>query len=54
VRAAAAAPLLDEVIERLPRGWATNVGEGGALSRGERRRVSVARAAAGLIPCPAG
>ncbi|SEG81679.1 ATP-binding cassette, subfamily B [Thermomonospora echinospora] len=45
VRAVAAAARLDEVIERLPGGWATNVGEGGALlSGGERQRVSIARA----------
>ncbi len=45
VRAAAAAARLDEVIERLPGGWTTNVGEGGALlSGGERQRVSIARA----------
>ncbi|MGK8523824.1 ABC transporter ATP-binding protein [Nocardia asteroides] len=45
VRAAAAAARLDEVIERLPDGWSTNVGEGGALlSGGERQRVSIARA----------
>ncbi|ADD42500.1 ABC transporter ATP-binding protein [Stackebrandtia nassauensis] len=45
VRAAAAAARLDEVIERLPGGWDTNVGEGGALlSGGERQRVSIARA----------
>ena len=45
VRAAATAARLDEVIERLPSGWATNVGEGGALlSGGERQRVSIARA----------
>ncbi|MET9285903.1 ABC transporter ATP-binding protein [Nocardia beijingensis] len=45
VRAAATAAGLDEVIERLPGGWATNVGEGGALlSGGERQRVSIARA----------
>ncbi|WP_174187378.1 ABC transporter ATP-binding protein [Nocardia barduliensis] len=45
VRAAATAARLDEVIERLPEGWATNVGEGGALlSGGERQRVSIARA----------
>lgn len=45
VRAAAAAARLDEVIERLPADWATNVGEGGALlSGGERQRVSIARA----------
>ncbi|MFE5486039.1 ABC transporter ATP-binding protein [Streptomyces sp. NPDC056527] len=45
VRAAAAAARLDEVIERLPHGWSTTVGEGGArLSGGERQRVSIARA----------
>jgi ATP-binding cassette subfamily B protein len=45
VRAAATAAQLDEVIERLPGGWAANVGEGGALlSGGERQRVSIARA----------
>ncbi|MBF6468080.1 ABC transporter ATP-binding protein [Nocardia beijingensis] len=45
VRAAATAARLDEVIERLPGGWATKVGEGGALlSGGERQRVSIARA----------
>ncbi|WP_328440161.1 ABC transporter ATP-binding protein/permease [Streptomyces sp. NBC_00444] len=45
VRAATAAARLDEVIERLPGGWSTDVGEGGALlSGGERQRVSIARA----------
>ncbi|MFH9619186.1 ABC transporter ATP-binding protein [Streptomyces pratensis] len=45
VREAATAARLDEVIERLPEGWAANVGEGGALlSGGERQRVSIARA----------
>ncbi|MFC5835231.1 ABC transporter ATP-binding protein [Nonomuraea insulae] len=45
LRAAATAARLDEVIERLPGGWAANVGEGGALlSGGERQRVSIARA----------
>ncbi|MEV0583426.1 ABC transporter ATP-binding protein [Nonomuraea sp. NPDC050310] len=45
VRAAASAAGLDEVIERLPGGWAAGVGEGGALlSGGERQRVSIARA----------
>jgi ATP-binding cassette subfamily B protein len=45
VRAAAAAARLDEVVARLPDGWATTVGEGGTmLSGGERQRVSIARA----------
>ncbi|MFC4948403.1 ABC transporter ATP-binding protein [Pseudonocardia sp. GCM10023141] len=45
VRAAVAAARLDEVIELLPGGAATNVGEWGALlSGGERQRVSIARA----------
>ncbi|MFD4369273.1 ABC transporter ATP-binding protein [Rhodococcus sp. NPDC058521] len=45
VRAAASAAQLDDVIARLPGGWQTNVGEGGALlSGGERQRVSIARA----------
>ena len=36
---------LDEVVARLPEGWRTPVGEGGAmLSGGERQRVSIARA----------
>ncbi|MEV8445684.1 ABC transporter ATP-binding protein [Streptomyces parvus] len=51
VRAAAAAARLDEVIERLPGGWETNVGEGGALlSGGERQRVSIARALLKNVP----
>ncbi|MFE0763593.1 ABC transporter ATP-binding protein [Streptomyces smyrnaeus] len=45
VRAAAAAALLDEVVERLPGGWSAHVGEGGALlSGGERQRIAIARA----------
>ncbi|MDO4888846.1 MAG: ABC transporter ATP-binding protein [Actinomycetaceae bacterium] len=45
VRAAAERAGLDEVIERLPDGWQTRVGEaGGSLSGGERQRVAIARA----------
>ncbi|OWA17289.1 ABC transporter ATP-binding protein [Streptomyces sp. CS057] len=45
LREAATAARLDEVIERLPSGWNTRVGEGGAqLSGGERQRVAIARA----------
>ncbi|MGW5749391.1 ATP-binding cassette domain-containing protein [Nocardia rhamnosiphila] len=42
---AARASQLGSVIESLPDGWATRVGEGGTrLSGGERQRVSIARA----------
>ncbi|AXG77914.1 ABC transporter ATP-binding protein [Streptomyces paludis] len=51
VRAAATAARLDEVVERLPGGWAANVGEGGTLlSGGERQRVSIARALLKNVP----
>ncbi|MFB8275139.1 ABC transporter ATP-binding protein [Nocardia colli] len=42
---AARAARIDEMIERLPEGWQTRVGEAGAqLSGGERQRVAIARA----------
>lgn len=45
VRAAASVARLDDVVARLPDGWHSRVGEGGAmLSGGERQRVSIARA----------
>lgn len=45
VREIARIARLDEIVERLPEGWNTRVGEGGAmLSGGERQRVSIARA----------
>jgi ATP-binding cassette subfamily B protein len=45
VRDAARAARVDEIVDRLPDGWRTRVGEGGtALSGGERQRVSIARA----------
>jgi ATP-binding cassette, subfamily B, bacterial IrtB/YbtQ len=45
LRRVAAIARLDEVIDRLPNGWDSRVGEGGsALSGGERQRVAIARA----------
>ncbi len=45
LKEAATAAQLTEMLERLPLGWDTKVGEGGMqLSGGERQRVSIARA----------
>jgi ATP-binding cassette subfamily B protein len=45
LEAAARATLVDELVERLPEGWQTQIGEGGVrLSGGQRRRVALARA----------
>ena len=45
LKEAAAAAQLNEMLDRLPHGWDTKVGEGGMqLSGGERQRVSIARA----------
>jgi ABC-type multidrug transport system fused ATPase/permease subunit len=45
LEAAARAALVTEIVEKLPDGWSTQVGEGGVrLSGGQRRRVALARA----------
>jgi len=45
VRRAARAAGVEEIVDRLPDGWQTAVGEiGAALSGGERQRISLARA----------
>ncbi|GAA3733403.1 ABC transporter ATP-binding protein [Streptomyces tremellae] len=44
VREAARRARVDRIVERLPAGWASPVGEGGSLlSGGERQRVAIAR-----------
>lgn len=51
LRRASGLARVDPIVERLPDGWATRVGEaGGSLSGGERQRVSIARAL--LKPAP--
>jgi ATP-binding cassette subfamily B protein IrtB len=45
LEAAARLARIDSLVQRLPDGWASRVGEaGGSLSGGERQRVSIARA----------
>ena len=45
LEAAARATRVDELVQRLPQGWETQIGEGGVrLSGGQRRRVALARA----------
>jgi ATP-binding cassette subfamily B protein len=45
LEAAARATRVDELVQRLPDGWDTQIGEGGVrLSGGQRRRVALARA----------
>lgn len=45
IQEAARLARVDEIVDRLPDGWNTRVGEGGVgLSGGERQRVSIARA----------
>ncbi|TCK21539.1 ABC transporter ATP-binding protein [Pseudonocardia endophytica] len=51
VRDAAALAGVTEIVDRLPDGWASRVGEGGtSLSGGERQRVSIARAVLKAAP----
>ncbi|HTQ22769.1 ABC transporter ATP-binding protein [Mycobacterium sp.] len=51
LRRVASIARLDEVIDRMPDGWDTRVGEAGsALSGGERQRVAVARALLKVAP----
>lgn len=50
VHAAARAAQIHSVIERLPHGYATILGDGGGLSGGERQRLTIARAILSQAP----
>ncbi|PXY23183.1 ABC transporter [Prauserella sp. PE36] len=50
VRAAARAAQIHDVIERLPDGYNTVLGDGGGLSGGERQRLTIARAILSRAP----